>query len=138
MECHALRALALALATTLATAGAGSAQSLDAASQDALRAALQMLLDPAARGAALGGSPGAAAADRQAQSLVGAANTEELYALAAAVFEDVVRGSGGDVAKIGDALEKGRTDPAGFAALLSPSTLDRLRALATRASDQRR
>ena len=98
-----------------------------------------MLTDPAARAAAISGDPQAAAADRQAQSLTGsAAATQELYAVAAAIFEELARGSGGDVAKISDALERGRTDPAGFAALLSPSTLERLRALATRASDLRR
>jgi hypothetical protein len=132
-------ALALVLVASLAGAGTVRAQPLDAASQDALRAALQMLTDPAARAAVVAGDPNAAAVDRQAQALMGSvALTDELYAVAAAIFEELVTGSGGDVARISDALERGRTDPAGFAILLSPGTLERLRALATRASDQRR
>jgi hypothetical protein len=136
---HATSALALVLVVSLGGSGSAWAQALDAASQEALRAALQMLTDPAGRAAAIAGDPAAAAADRQGQALMGsAALTQELYAVAAAIFEELVNNSDGDLARISDALERGRTDPAGFAALLSPGTLERLRALATRASDQRR
>jgi hypothetical protein len=130
---------ALVLVGVLGGAIPASAQSLDAASREALGAVVQLLTDPAARAAAITGDAGAASADRQAQPLTGStALTQELYAVAAAVFEELVQGSGGDVARISDALERGRTDPAGFAALLSPGTLERLRGLANRASDQRR
>jgi hypothetical protein len=136
---RATTALAVVLVVSLGGAVAVSGQSLDAASEEALRAALQMLTDPAARAAAITGDPRAATADRQAQAQAGSpALTQELYALAAAIFEELVRGSGGDGAKISEALERGRGDPAGFAALLSPSTLERLRALASQASDRRR
>jgi dienelactone hydrolase len=117
---RATTALAVVLVVSLGGAVAVSGQSLDAASEEALRAAWQMLTDPAARDAAITGDPRAATADRQAQA------------------QALVRGSGGDVAKISEALERGRGDPAGFAALLSPSTLERLRALASQASDRRR
>jgi hypothetical protein len=61
----------------------------------------------------------------------------EFYALAAAVFADVVQGAGGDVGKMTQALEAGRGDPTGFVAKLSPQTLERLRAFAARVGEKR-
>ncbi|HUG36331.1 MAG TPA: hypothetical protein VML54_05240 [Candidatus Limnocylindrales bacterium] len=131
------RVLGVALAVTLATGASAVAQSLDPASMEALRATLGLLHDPAQRGAT--NSPEAAAADRQAQALAGSPElTQELYGLAAEIFNDLTRSSGGDVGKMMDVLARGRSDPAGFAAFLSPTTLARLRELATKISDRRR
>jgi hypothetical protein len=130
---------ALVGAMLLATSGVGGAQALDPASREALAAVTRMLQDPAARQAALAGQPGGAAAQQQLEVLTRSpALMEELYALAAEVFGDLARGTGGDVGKMGEALERGRTDPGGFAAMLSPATLDRLRALSVKITDQRR
>jgi hypothetical protein len=119
--------------------GAAAAQALDPGAAEALAAATRMLLDPAQRAAAIAGTPQAGGLDREVRALTGSdALTQELYALAADVFAELARQSGGDVAKMTEALERGRTDPAGFAAMLSPQTLERLQALATRISDQRR
>jgi hypothetical protein len=134
-------ALALALAgalviAPLVTAPLG-AQSLDAASEEALAATLQMLTDPALRGPAIAGSPQGAAADQQIQALAGSpALTEEIYALAAQIFDELARASGGDARQMLQTLERGQSDPAGFAALLSPATLQRLRELSTRIADE--
>ena len=120
-------------------AAAATAQALDQASTEALAATLRMLADPAARGAAIGANPGATAADKQVQSLGGSpALTQQLYELAGQIFEELARNSGGDVAKMTESLQRAQSDPAGFAAMLSPRTLDRLRELATKISDQRR
>lgn len=132
------RALILALAGVLVAAPA-FAQALDQASAEALATTLRMLSDPAARGAAIGADPSAAAADKQIQSLAGSpALTQQLHELAGQIFEELTRNSGGDVTKMTESLQRARSDPAGFAAMLSPRTLDRLRELATKISDQRR
>ena len=128
----------VALIAWLAVAPA-SAQPLDAASAEALAATLRVLQDPALRAAAIAASPQGAAVDRQIQAIAGSpALTEELYALAGQVMSELARSSDGDVARINDVLERGKNDPAGFAAMLSPDTLERLRALSTKISDRAR
>jgi phage-related minor tail protein len=128
----------LVLVTLLAVAPV-TAQPLDPTSADALAATLRMLQDPALRGAAIAATPQATAVDQQIQSIAGSpALTQEIYALAAQVMSELARGSGGDVNRMVDALERGKTDPAGFAAMLSPATLDRLRELSTKIADRPR
>jgi hypothetical protein len=61
-----------------------------------------------------------------------------MYGIAAAVFAELARSSGGDAARIGDALERAKSDPAGFAARLSPETLQRLRDLSAKISGAKR
>ena len=127
--------VALGLATVLTVAwvsvGPASAQALDPASASALAATLQLLQDPAQRGAMIAGNPQAAAVDRQLQPLLGTRELqEEFYALAAAIFAEVVQGSGGDAGKMAQALAAGQADPAGFVARLSPQTTERLRTVA--------
>jgi len=132
----------LAILTAVAVLGAGApahGQRLDPASAEALAATLRMLQDPALRGAALAKDPKAAGIDSQMRGMMGGdKHMAELYELAAQIFEDLTRGSGGDVQKMTQALERGRTDPAGFAALLSPKTLERLRELSSKISDRPR
>jgi hypothetical protein len=131
--------LAVILAVALAAAGPTAAQSLDPASAAALDATLRVLQDPAQRAAAIAGSPQAAALDREMQAVLRTPELQEaFYALVGAVFVDLVQGSGGDVGRLGQALEAGRSDPAGFAARLSPATLERLRALSGKIGEQTR
>ena len=119
-------------------ASSSPAQTLDPASADALAQTLRMLLDPGARAGASAGSPGGAEQDRALQRLAASPElTQEVYALAGEVFADLTRGTGGDVTRMLAALERGRSDPAGFAAMLSPQTLAHLRALASRLADAR-
>ena len=128
----------LALAVTLGATGV-HAQSLDPASAAARLSTLRMLEDPSARGSAIAGDPNVAAVDRQVQALAASPELQqEFYSVAAEVFNDLTRNSGGDVGKMTETLQRAKTDPAAFAALLSPSTLDRIRALAVKLSDQRR
>jgi hypothetical protein len=130
---------ALALLLLLAPGAPGGAQALDPASADALAAAMKVLLDPGLRAGAIAGIPQAGAADQNVRALTGSdALTQELYALAAQVFAELAQGSGGDATRMAQALERGTSDPAGFAAMLSPQTLERLRQLAAKISDQRR
>jgi hypothetical protein len=131
----------LSLALLLALSAAPlAAQTLDPASQEALAATLRMLRDPALRGPVISGNPQAAGVDRQIQGLVGGSPqlTQELYELAAQIFGELTQNTGGDVGKMTEALERAKGDPAGFAAFLSPATLDRLRAFAGKISDRPR
>lgn len=131
-------AFAWALAA-LAAAGPAAAQSLDPASQDALNATIRILLDPVSRSAELAKNPHGAAVDQQVRGLAGSdALAQEFYAVAAEVMNDLTRGTGGDAHKMLEAAERAKTDPAAFAAMLSPATQQRLRDLAAKLSDQKR
>jgi hypothetical protein len=115
------------------------AQTLDPAAAEALAATLRMLADPSARGQILATDANAAAVDRQVQGMAGSSQlAQEVYGLAAEVFADLARSTGGDPRQLGAALDRAKSDPAGFAAMLRPETLDRLRALAVRISDTQR
>jgi hypothetical protein len=124
--------LAVALLVIL-LAGPAAAQTLDPASQDALNQTLRMLLDPQARAGELAKSPQGTAADQQIRALTGSdARTQELYEVAGEVLKDLAQSTGGDPQKMLLALDRARTDPAGFAAMLSPATQERLRNLAVK------
>jgi len=129
---------AWSLALVLAAAPLG-AQSPDPAAGDPLATTLRMLLDPSLRAAAIAGNPQAGAADQQIRALTGSdALTQEFFGLAADVFRDLTQASGGDAAAMAQALDRARTDPRAFAATLSPQTLERLRQLSIKISDQKR
>jgi len=131
--------LAVLLIVLAVTAPPAWAQGLDAASAEALAATLRMLTDPSQRAGAIAGNADARATDQKIRGLTGSDQlTEELYGLAAQIFDDLSRGQGGDVGKMLGALEQGQRDPAACAAMLSPATLARLRELATKISDQRK
>jgi hypothetical protein len=115
------------------------AQALDPASADALATTLRMLADPASRGKIIAGDPAAAEVDRQVQGMAGSpALVQEVYGLAADVFADLTRNSNGDPRAMSEALDRAKSDPAGFAAMLRPETLERLRALSVKISDAQR
>jgi len=118
--------------------GPAAAQALDAASSAALTATLRLLQDPAQRNAVISGNPQAAATDQQIQTMLRTpALQEEFYALTAAIFAELVQSSGGDAGRMAQTLAVAQSDPAGFVASLSPQTAERLRALATKISDQK-
>ena len=128
--------VALAL---LASAGSTGAQPLDPSSQDALSQTLQILLDPNARAAELAKNPQGATMDQQVRALTGSdALTQEFYVVAGQVLSELTQNSGGDAQKMLQAVERAKADPAGFAAMLSPATQQRLRELAVKLSDQKR
>jgi hypothetical protein len=134
---QALLALAVTVLVCL-TAGPVLPQKLDPASQEALDKTLRILLDPTARTGEAARSSQGAAADQQARALAGSeALTQELYALAGDVLSELVQNTGGDSQKMLQLLERAKTDPAGFAALLSPATQQRLRDLSVKLSDRR-
>lgn len=136
---RAATALLIALSALATIPTPLPAQTLDPAAAEALATTLRMLADPASRGQVLATDPAAAAVDRQVQGMAGSSQlAQEVYGLAAEVFADLARSSGGDPRRLSEALERAKSDPAGFAAMLRPETLERLRALATRISDAQR
>src|SRR6266851_4314105 len=118
----ALAALLLLICSATPT----HSQALDPASADALATTLRMLADPAARGRIIATDPTAAEVDR------------EVHGMAAEVFADLTRNSNGDPRAMSEALDRAKSDPAGFAAMLRPETLERLRALSIKISDAQR
>jgi len=128
-----------ALLLLIGSATPAPAQALDPASADALATTLRMLADPASRGRIIASDPTAAEVDRQVQGMAGSsALAQEVYGLAADVFADLTRNSNGDPRAMSEALDRAKTDPAGFAAMLRPETLERLRALSIKISDAQR
>ena len=122
-----------------AAAGPAAAQKLDPASQEALDKTLQILLDPQARSGELAKSSQGSAMDQQVRALTGSdALTQELYQVAGEVLKELAQSTGGDPQKMLLAVDRARTDPAGFAAMLSPATLQRLRDLSVKISDTKR
>jgi hypothetical protein len=123
----------------LAAVGEAAAQALDPSSQDALNKTLQILLDPGARSAEIAKSSAGTAVDQQVRALAGSdALTQEFYAVAGQVLTDLAQNTGGDAQKMLQAVERAKTDPSGFAAMLSPATQQRLRDLSVKLSDKKR
>ncbi len=123
----------------LASLGEAAAQAVDPTSQDALNKTLQILLDPGARNAEIAKSPVGSAMDQQVRTLAGSdALTQEFYAVAGQILTELVQNTGGDAQKMLQVVERAKTDPAGFAAMLSPATLQRLRDLSVKLSDHKR
>ena len=134
-----IRLLAAAALLVGLAAVTAQSQSLDPTSQDALDKTLRMLLDPAARSGGVSRSTQGAAVDQQVRALAGSeALTQEVYALAGQVLSELVQSTGGDTQKMLEALDRAKSDPAGFAALLSPATQQQLRELAVKLSDKPR
>jgi hypothetical protein len=139
MALRQIALVAMVLGVVLAGPGPLGAQALDPASQEALAATLKMLTDPALRGPEIARNQQATAVEKQVQSMMGSEQLrEEFYALAAQIFQELTSNSGGDVGKMSEALERAKADPAVFAAMLSPATLQRLREVSIKISDQRR
>jgi hypothetical protein len=123
----------------LAAVGEAVAQALDPSSQDALNKTLQILLDPGARSAEIAKNSAGTAMDQQVRALAGSdALTQEFYAVAGQVLTELAQNTGGDAQKMLQAVERAKTDPSGFAAMLSPATQQRLRDLSVKLSDQKR
>jgi hypothetical protein len=129
----------LSLVFALAQAAPLGAQPLDPTATEALATTLKTLLDPTQRSAAIAGNPQAAPIDQHIRSLTGSeALTQEFYALALDVFSELTQAAGGDITKMSEMLDRGKSDPAGLAAMLTPQTQERLRQFSVKISDQKK
>ena len=127
------------LLVVLAAASPLGAQPLDPTATEALATTLKTLIDPTQRSGAIAGNPQATSIDQQIRSLTGSeALTQDFYALALDVFSELTVAAGGDITKLSEILDRGKTDPAGLVSMLSPQTQERLRQFSVKISDQRR
>jgi hypothetical protein len=94
-----------------------------AINEDAKVKTQQLLTNPDARNKAIATDPKAQQADAFIKNLTGndAALTEEVYALAADVFANVVKDCNGNATKMKAAMEKFAKDPNAFAATWTES-----------------
>lgn len=100
----------------------------DAVNDQALRQTQTLLKDKKARESALN-TKDAKAADQNVKDLTGnnPVLTDEIYGLAAEVFEIIVKESGGDPDKMSELLSSYQKDPASFANKFSASQKAKLR-----------
>jgi hypothetical protein len=127
------------LLVVLAAASPLGAQPLDPTAAEALATTLKTLMDPTQRSGAIAGNPQAATIDQQVRSLTGSeAMTQDFYALALDVFSELTVAAGGDITKLSEILDRGKIDPAGLVAMLSPQTQERLRQFSAKISDQKK
>jgi len=128
-----LAALSLALAPSL------GAQTLDPQTAKALAEAIRVIQDPALRQTAITKDRKAVEADRQVRALAGSEPvTQEFYQFAIDIFVDLMQSAGGDMKKITETLERAKSDPAAFAATLSPRNRERLKELSTKVGERAR
>ncbi|MBI3061875.1 MAG: hypothetical protein HYY83_07875 [Deltaproteobacteria bacterium] len=128
---------ALWLAAALAPSLDG--QTLDPQTAKALAEAIRVIQDPALRQTAITKDRKAVEADRQVRALAGSEPvTQEFYQFAIDIFVDLMQSAGGDMKKITETLERAKSDPAAFAATLSPRNRERLKELSTKVGERAR
>src|SRR5256712_6383319 len=100
----------VALALVLLAAAPLAGEAPDPAVQEALAATLRVLRDPALRSPAVAGSPRAAAIDTEVRAMTGSPQlTQEFYDLAATIFEELAKSSGGDPNTMRETLDRKST-----------------------------
>jgi hypothetical protein len=126
--------LLLILLAPAAPQAAEPARELDAASKEALQRTMGLLTTPGARSEAMKEHDVTRYLDGSVQALGGdAQNADAIYALSAEIFSDLVHQTGGDGARMIEALERAKRDPAAFAESLSPKVRARLKEIGARA-----
>jgi hypothetical protein len=125
--------LALALATVLATSPA-LAQALDPETTGALDQTLRVLQDQARQGGPIPGVPASTELNRTVQG--SPELTRELYDVAGQVLREITQSAGGDAGKMGQVVDRGKSDPARFMESLSPATRERIETLARKIEGQ--
>jgi hypothetical protein len=91
-------------------------QGLDSASQEALRATLEVMTSPSQRGEVIQSDAKALKANESVTSLMGSPeNSEKLYRLASQIMESLAVKTGGDPDKMMQILDQAQRDPAAFA-----------------------
>ena len=128
-----------ALWLAAAVAPSLDAQTLDPQTAKALAEAIRVIQDPALRQTAIAKDPKAVEADRQARALAGSdKTTQDFYEFAIDIFVDLMLSAGGDMKKINETLDRAKSDPAAFAATLSPRNRERLKELSTKVGERAR
>jgi hypothetical protein len=118
------------LLATILTIGLPAQAELDEHDQKALKDTQELLTDKEQRREAVERNAKSRAADRNARDLFGGQMTDEVYALAADVFANVVKSANGDAKKMQEMMAEFRRNPAAFAASWTPEQKAKLKALA--------
>jgi hypothetical protein len=105
---------------------------LDKQDEQALKETQQLMTNKEERTKAIQKDPKAQTADANLKALMGgnANATEEVYALAADVFANVMKEANGDVGKMQEMMAKFMRDPAAFANSWTPEQKAKLKLLA--------
>ena len=120
-----IRRFLLVLLGSLLAVCSASAEPLDKLSAAALEQALGSL--------SVGGGAAIEQQDPRLAPIARSAElTRELYDVAGAVLTELAERNGGDPDRMSDMLARGKMDPEGFLASLSPATRARLSALAAK------
>lgn len=131
--------LAIVTLAALSLAPFLEAQTLDPQTAKALAEAIRVIQDPALRQTAITKDRKAVEADRQVRALAGSDQvTQEIYQFAIDIFVDLMQSAGGDMKKISETLDRAKSDPAAFAATLSPRNRERLKELSTKVGERGR
>lgn len=102
--------------------------SLENTSQDALLKTLETLTQPQLRNQAIQQNPNAQLIDQQVKTLAGSeANTQQVYELAAEIFQTLTENAGGDPHKILTTLENAKNNPKLLFDLLTPAQKAKLK-----------
>lgn len=114
--------------------GQAKTEMLDEPSEKALRETQELMTNPEQRQAAIEKSPSGKAADQRVKNLLGGDKgmTDEVYALAAEVFGQVVKDANGDPQKMEAMMTEFQRDPASFAKSWTPEQQAKLKALANK------
>lgn len=112
------------------TVPAWATDSMDSASVDALLNTLQTLTIPAQREKAVQENSNAQLADKQVKALAGSeANTQQVYELAAEIFQTLVEKNKGDPLAALKQLQNAKDDPKSFMESLTPAQKAKLKAI---------
>ena len=109
-----------------------------AVNQEAYSNTQQVLKNPSERQKLLSKDAKAKAADSSVQALTGSPElSEEVYALAADIFEKLFKDTHGDTAKMNEVMSKAMRDPASFAGTLTSDQVKRLKELSSKIESQK-
>jgi len=99
---------------------------LDSDQEKALSDVMDLLKSPVKRQSAIDSDPKAKEADRFLKEW-GGNQSEDIYELAAQIFQSLALEAGGDADKMAELLSKAQKDPESFAKKLSPAQKERLK-----------
>ncbi len=109
-----MQKLAMSFLLFLVVSGLPAQAELDASVQEGLQKTKALLTNPTDRNKAIEKDPKAQDVDRKMKALVGEENGEQVYKIAAEVFERIVQESKGDPEKLKAMMEQAQKDPQGF------------------------
>lgn len=104
---------------------------MDSTTRSALEQTQKILRDPSARGKVLDSDPSARKNDSNLLQITGGgANQQEIYEIAAIIFEGLLSETSGDPAEVEKIMSEAQKDPTKFYEKLKPADQSRIKKLA--------